>query len=150
MTESAEIKVKVRGPQQSLEIVVFPSMRYIDFKDLVASKLQISQEVDLLVGFPPDILDLDDDELIGSRIKNNESIRVQLSSLHGQQKQGKPKKPSANVSKAKKVNGVSTSEKRTIATLSNPKGIAKSTSQSSSRPTGIGRCVCYYQFNYYA
>lgn len=68
------------------------SMSFAQLVEHIASQLKLEgQEIELLVGFPPAVLALDDEEPIENHLKNNESIRVQLKALSGTQKQGKPK-----------------------------------------------------------
>lgn len=92
------LSFKVRGPVSAVvkSLIVSPSMTWAEFCSLLKSELNINENIDVLYGFPVVAHSHPDDQLVGSVLSTNESIRVQLSTSAGQQAQGsskaKPKK----------------------------------------------------------
>lgn len=92
---------KVRGPVSSAvtSLIVSASLTWAEFCALLKSELNISESIDVLYGFPVAVHTHPDDQLVGSVLTTNESIRVQLSASAGQQAQGSAKAKAAPTKK---------------------------------------------------
>lgn len=84
------LTLKVRGPKGVVSISIDESASFRDLKSAIAEKLDLDDEdgFDILAGYPPGPIKIEDDALIMGSVSNNESIRIQPKELSGVQAQG--------------------------------------------------------------
>ncbi len=124
-----QLVLKIRSANAMVSMKVDASIGFEALKVLICEQLKLPineaghGDIDLLTGFPPLILELKDEEPIGGKIANNESIRVQPRELSGVQKLGEVK-----ATKSKRAG----SNKQLL-----------STNKSSSMHWGVGKIATF-------
>lgn len=101
----AMISIRVRGPKDTQTITFNPqSTSFQQLKVIIREKFNLQKEFDLLGGgFPPKLLELDDEDLLEGHLSVNDSLRIQLKELSGQQAVGIPKQTTKKAAATKKA-----------------------------------------------
>jgi hypothetical protein len=101
----AILTLKVRGPKGIVSISIDEDASLKELKGTIAENLDLEDEdgFDILAGFPPSPLKIEDESPIKGHVSNNESIRIQPKELSGVQAQGKPNKKRAANSATKEA-----------------------------------------------
>lgn len=103
------LNFKVRGPNSPnpVSIVAPATLTWGEFLELLCIELKVNDDFDVLCGFPATVATYSNDQIIGAVLQSNESLRVQLKAVAGQQAQGQSKqKPVKKGTKTTQQNAV--------------------------------------------
>jgi hypothetical protein len=141
------IRVKdTKGGTQSLQVASDATIGYL--RRAISECFQLTENFDIVWGYPPSICFLPDDTPLGGNMKSNDSIRIQLMVNRGQQAEGiasTKKKPAGKKIKADRPTSSSssgstpTNNKNKVAfgarvmTLAGPSNINNSSSAASRK-----------------
>jgi hypothetical protein len=94
------IQVRVRGPKETVTVSIELSSTFQELKEMIQEKLHLDKDFELMGGFPPKAMALQDDDILQGHINQNDSLRVQFIELAGQQAVGISKKSKSTTKKS--------------------------------------------------
>jgi hypothetical protein len=97
--EERMIQVRVRGPKETVTVSIELSSTFQELKELIQEKLHLDKDFELMGGFPPKAMALQDDDILQGHLNQNDSLRVQFIEFAGQQAVGISKKSKSTAKK---------------------------------------------------
>ena len=89
-----QLNLRARGPSSTCTLLLNKSDTVHELRNKIIDTFKLGEQAfDILHGFPPSALQLSGEVLLNSFLSNNDSIRVQLTTMSGVQCQGKKPLP---------------------------------------------------------